>query len=312
MKFRNVCKVMSGQFVRGRRKHRDSNLLLFLLLCGTVSAETSTRRRDIVMMTDFPYEKQTDGDSLWTKGFSRFRRWLLPAVTAVVAAVALILIIVLAVSNVKTSNRFSSMEQSLNASMQQAQETAKAVELLQVAVDNSNNQLNTVAEAMKHLSVVDSLSRTVASLKCYLERIINNSSVRDGCCPVGWAQYESDCYYFSTTVLSWNDSRVWCEKNEGHLVILLTDKAWNFVTRHTNSQLFWIGLSNWRSRQWEWVNGNQYRMDRRRWLPGQPDGWRSHGPRYQDCAHLDSIGRLNDVYCDTKMRYICQKHSQRI
>uniref|UniRef100_A0A8P4GS94 Uncharacterized protein n=1 Tax=Dicentrarchus labrax TaxID=13489 RepID=A0A8P4GS94_DICLA len=63
-----------------------------------------------------------------------------------------------------------------------------------------------------------------------------SGSVRDGCCPVGWAQYESDCYYFSTT---------------------------NFVTRHTNSQLFWIGLSNWRSRQWEWVNGNQYRMDRR-------------------------------------------------
>uniref|UniRef100_A0A4W6EES4 Uncharacterized protein n=1 Tax=Lates calcarifer TaxID=8187 RepID=A0A4W6EES4_LATCA len=132
-----------------------------------------------------------DGRALWVKdppalslsGLSRFRRWLFPALTAVVV---LVLIIALGATNANTSSRLWSAEQSvsnlsdiiqsLNASLQQAHETAKAVKQLQFAVDNNKDQLNTVSEALKQLSVVDSLSKNVALLKCSLERIINNST----------------------------------------------------------------------------------------------------------------------------------------
>ncbi|XP_042337729.1 C-type lectin domain family 10 member A-like [Plectropomus leopardus] len=74
---------------------------------------------------------------------------------------------------------------------------------------------------------------------------------------------------------------------------------------------FWVGLSDWRTGRWEWVNQTPYTIERRRWRPGQPDNWShySAGPGTEDCAHLHEDGRLNDLHCTTKMRYICQKHS---
>ncbi|XP_069580962.1 C-type lectin domain family 10 member A-like [Brachyistius frenatus] len=280
------------------------------------------------MTTDYQYEKELDRSVLWIKetppvspsGVSRFRHWLLPAL---VAAVLLVLIILLAASNVKTSNRLWSVDQkvsnltdvirSLNASLQHAQETAKEVQRLQSAVQNNEDQLSSVSEAVKQLSVLNSLSRSVASLKCSLERIVNNSSAADGCCPLGWTLFGFNCFFFSRESLSWNESRTRCDGQEAHLVILNTDEDWDFVTRHASPELFWVGLSDWRTGRWEWVNRTPYTLQRRRWVPGQPDAWTDHGlgPGDEDCAHLHKDGRLNDLHCSTRLHYICQKHSQR-
>lgn len=252
-------------------------------------------------------------------GVSRFRRWLFPGLTA---AVVLILIIALGASNTKTSNRLWSVEQtvsnltdviqSLNASLQHAQETAAEVHRLQFAVENNKDQLTSVSEALKQLSVVESLSKSVAALKCSLEHIVNNSSAAGGCCPLGWNPFESSCYFFSSASLNWNESRDECERREAHLVILISDKEWDFVTRHSVPDLFWVGLTDGRTGKWEWVNQTPYTMQRSRWVPGQPDSWTGHGVdhRDEDCAHLHRSGRLNDLHCSSRMRYICQRHSQ--
>ncbi|XP_018546030.1 LOW QUALITY PROTEIN: C-type lectin domain family 10 member A-like, partial [Lates calcarifer] len=167
--------------------------------------------------------------------------------------------------------------------------------------------------ALKQLSVVDSLSKNVALLKCSLERIINNRSREDGCCPLDWKLFGSSCYFFSASTLSWNKSRDWCESHQSHLIILTNDKEWDFVTHQTIPELFWVGLSDGRTGRWEWVNQNPYTIDRRRWVPGQPNSWTGHGlgPGDEDCAHLHRSGRLNDAHCSKPMRYICQKHSLR-
>uniref|UniRef100_A0A4W6CTL4 C-type lectin domain-containing protein n=1 Tax=Lates calcarifer TaxID=8187 RepID=A0A4W6CTL4_LATCA len=194
----------------------------------------------------------------------------------------------------------------------------------------------------------DSLSKNVALLKCSLERIINNStstephhhsiitarlhtpvhlftclsvcvpvclsgSREDGCCPLDWKLFGSSCYFFSASTLSWNKSRDWCESHQSHLIILTNDKEWDFVTHQTIPELFWVGLSDGRTGRWEWVNQNPYTIDRRRWVPGQPNSWTGHGlgPGDEDCAHLHRSGRLNDAHCSKPMRYICQKHSLR-
>lgn len=287
-----------------------------------VSTEDNRQRDNITMVTDYQSENEIDSSALWTtepapvRSLSGVRRWLFPALTA---TVILVLIIALGASSTKTSNHLWSMEQrvsnlsnviqSLNASLQHAQETAKEVQQLQFAVEYNKDQLASVTEALKQLSVVDSLSRSVASLKCSLERIINNSSAVDGCCPLGWQQFDVNCYFFSSLSLSWNESRVWCDKHEAHLLIIHTDKAWDFVTHRTVPELFWVGLSDWRTGQWEWVNQTPYTMERRRWVLGQPDSWTGHdlGHGDEDCAHLHDNGRLNDLHCSTKMRYICQR-----
>ncbi|XP_029381949.1 C-type lectin domain family 10 member A [Echeneis naucrates] len=278
-------------------------------------------------MDDYKYKSEDDRSVLWTKetppvslsGVSRFRRWLFPALTA---TVILIVIIAVGASNVKTSNRLwtdeqrlsdlSNVIQSLNASLQQAQEAAEDVHLLKFTVENNKNQLVSVSEALKQLSVVDSLSRSVASLKCSLERIINNSSQVDGCCPLGWKLFDSSCYFFSSLSLSWNESRVWCERHMSHLVILRTDKEWDFVTGQTAHEWFWVGLSDGRTGRWEWVNWTPYTFQRRHWIPGQPDNWSGHGlgPGNEDCAHLHRNGRLNDLHCSIHMKFVCQSHSR--
>ncbi|XP_033465463.1 asialoglycoprotein receptor 1 [Epinephelus lanceolatus] len=282
-------------------------------------------------MMDYQYDKDQDNSALWVKdvppgslsGLSRFKRWLFPALTAVVI---LILIIALGASNTNTSNRLRAMEksvsnltsviQSLNASLQHAQETAEEAQRLKFAVENNKDQLASVSEALKQLSVLDSLSKSVLSLKCSLERIINNSTAgtaKDGCCPLGWDQFDFNCYFFSSLALSWNESRVWCEQHQAHLLILHDDKAWDYVTARTVPLFYWVGLSDWRTGRWEWVNWVPYTIERRRWLPGQPDSWADHGlgEGDEDCAHLHNDGRLNDLHCSTKMRYICQTHSMR-
>ncbi|XP_030580962.1 asialoglycoprotein receptor 1-like [Archocentrus centrarchus] len=242
---------------------------------------------------------------------SRFRRWLFPALTAVIL---LILIILLGATYMKMSNHLQSLEQrlsnqsdiqSLQTSVQQAQETVKEVKQLQFAVESNKNQ------ALKQLEVIDSLSRNVTTIKCSLKRIINNSSSTEGCCPPEWTAFESSCYYFSNVSLSWNDSRDRCETQQAHLVILRADKEWDFVTNRTIPLHFWIGLSDWRTGSWEWVDQTPYTVESRWWRPGQPDNYAGHGvgPGTEDCALFYYDGRLNDQHCSIKRRFICQKHS---
>ncbi|XP_034413526.1 asialoglycoprotein receptor 1 [Cyclopterus lumpus] len=277
------------------------------------------------MTTEYHDDVENDNSSFWNKepapvyfsGVSRFRRWLFPGLTA---TIILILIIVLGASNGKTSSWLWSVDQkvsnltgSLSAAQQLTKDAVKDIHRLKFSVESNKDQLTSVADALKQLSALDSLSRTVASLKCSLERTINNGSASDGCCPLNWEIFASSCYMFSRTTLSWDEARDWCNGHESHLVILKTDKEWDYVIQHTMGAFHWVGLTDERTGEWEWVNQTPYIMNRRRWRPGQPDSWTDHnlGRGDEDCAHLHNDGRLNDLHCSSKMRFICQVHSQR-
>ncbi|TWW63203.1 asialoglycoprotein receptor 1 isoform X1 [Takifugu flavidus] len=244
----------------------------------------------------------------------RIRRWMFPALTA---TVVLILIIALGASSTGISNRLWFMEESvlnltasLSSSQQLTNEAAKDVHRLKFAVESNRDQLTSVGEALKDLSTLDSLSRTVANLKCSLERIINNGSTTDGCCALNWDPFGKSCYFFSNVAMTWDEAQDWCTGHESHLVILTTDKEWDFVVKHSAGTWYWVGLTD-RTGKWEWVNHTPYVMDRRRWRPGQPDSWTGHGLGHgdEDCGQLHTDGRLNDLHCLTQLRYICQKHS---
>eukprot|EP00066_Takifugu_rubripes_P025863 XP_011615129.1 PREDICTED: asialoglycoprotein receptor 2-like [Takifugu rubripes] len=137
-----------------------------------------------------------------------------------------------------------------------------------------------------------------------------SSSATDGCCALNWDPFGKSCYFFSNVAMTWDEAQDWCTGHESHLVILSTDKEWDFVVKHSAGTWYWVGLTD-RTGKWEWVNHTPYVMDRRRWRPGQPDSWTGHGLGHgdEDCGQLHSDGRLNDLHCLTQLRYICQKHS---
>uniref|UniRef100_A0A672YFW3 C-type lectin domain-containing protein n=1 Tax=Sphaeramia orbicularis TaxID=375764 RepID=A0A672YFW3_9TELE len=281
------------------------------------------------MTTEYHDDVEDDSSSFWNKepspvslsGVSRFRRWLFPVV---MVTIILVLIIAVGATNTKTISRLwstekkvSNLTEGLTNAHQLTKGKAKDVQRLKFAVEYNKDQLSSVSDALKQLSVLDSISRTVASLKCSLERLIHNTSAVDGCCPLDWDQSGSSCYFFSKTALAWHDARDWCNGHESHLVILMTDDDWDFVIRHATGTFYWVGLTDERTGKWEWVNQTPYIMNRR-WVrggkPGQPDAWTEHGlgPGDEDCAHLHSDGRLNDLHCSTRMRFICQSHHRGI
>ncbi|XP_023821828.1 LOW QUALITY PROTEIN: asialoglycoprotein receptor 1-like [Oryzias latipes] len=265
------------------------------------------------MTTEYRDNMEDDSSSFWNKEpapmtfsrTSRIRRWLAPALTA---AFLLILVIAVGATNTRMLNqlwslerRVSNLTESHGGSQQLSKDTSKDVQRLKFAVENTKEQLASVSEALKQLSALDSLTRTVTRLKCSFERFVNNGSVSSGCCPLGWETSGSSCYFFSKSPLSWNDARDWCNARESHLVILMTDSDWDFVTAHSVGTFYWIGLTDERTGKWEWVNQTPYVMNRRRWKPGQPDSWTGHGMGSgdEDCAHLHHDGRLNDLHCST-------------
>ncbi|KAM8882230.1 C-type lectin domain family 10 member A-like isoform 2-T3 [Synchiropus picturatus] len=256
------------------------------------------------MTGDFIEDKETDVNRLWipdrhpaSSSFrSRIRHWWFPLL---IALVLLLLIVSLGVINAQSSKRMSSVENS--------------VAKLGSGVQSLNSSMLQASEALKQLSGLEALSKSVTALKWTVEGIMNSSMIDDAC-PPRWELFGSSCYFFSRLPLTWNQSRDWCQQQASHLVILQTDEEWDFVTSNTVPQFYWIGLSDGRTGQWEWVDQTPYTVLRRRWVPGQPDNWDGGHPNKgtEDCAHLHNTGRLNDMHCYIMMKFVCERKSRKL
>ncbi|KAJ8404959.1 hypothetical protein AAFF_G00328800 [Aldrovandia affinis] len=82
-------------------------------------------------------------------------------------------------------------------------------------------------------------------------------------CPEGWEQSNSKCYYFSTEVKNWNDSRSDCLKQGADLVIIESKEEQEFISKFTSDNLYWIGLSDSETEgTWLWVDGTPLQEDK--------------------------------------------------
>uniref|UniRef100_A0A8C6T562 C-type lectin domain-containing protein n=1 Tax=Neogobius melanostomus TaxID=47308 RepID=A0A8C6T562_9GOBI len=241
------------------------------------------------MSTQFHNEAdEEDNSTFWNKDpvparysfLTRSRRWLVPAL---VLAVVLVLVLAFGVNSAGLSSRISSQEDtvsnlslSLSSARRDSVDTAKDVQRLRFSVESNKDQLSSVAESLKELAMVQTLSKAVASLRCAVDRLIHNRTDVKGCCPLEWESVESSCFYFSRASLNWHDARDWCHAHQSQLLILTDDKDWDYMRSHVGDTFYWVGLTD-EGGKWEWVNGTPYTIDRRRWMPGQPDNWAGHG-----------------------------------
>uniref|UniRef100_A0AAY5L7B5 C-type lectin domain-containing protein n=1 Tax=Esox lucius TaxID=8010 RepID=A0AAY5L7B5_ESOLU len=262
----------------------------------------------VVMTTeyhdDFNNTDTSDIRTLWTKepelGKVDREKWKW-AGPVLCAAVLLALIISVSISNIKTDNRFSSVEKIVANLSSVIQTTTTALE----------HSKASVSEKMKGINEVESLRSSIANIKCTLQRLLNNGT-SVGCCPLGWVVSGSSCYFFSSDGLPWNQARDYCFQSNAQLAVLKTPQDWDFVTSHTMPLFYWLGLSDERTGNWEWIDGTPYIMDRSQWKPGQPDNWKGHGlGGTEDCAMIHSNGQLNDDHCTRSYRYVCQGHTMK-
>ncbi|XP_047460877.1 CD209 antigen-like protein E isoform X2 [Mugil cephalus] len=124
---------------------------------------------------------------------------------------------------------------------------------------------------------------------------------------IEWKRFRCSCYYISTEMKTWTDSREDCQKRGAHLVIINNIEEEEYVSKINEHGDSWIGLesvktSDW-GRTWSWT-----------WLDRSTPkyvGWKvgvKANPEDGSKAYVDQQGRWShtNTYNQTK-HWICER-----
>ena len=106
--------------------------------------------------------------------------------------------------------------------------------------------------------------------------------------------------------MSQDEARRFCEKFNSHLVEINSEEEntaiqaeigrKGFQSRHIE---FWLGITD-RNSEGNWVlESNGESLPFSKWEPNQPDD----GGEGEDCAHMGSVGKWNDRFCEVGMQH---------
>jgi len=103
--------------------------------------------------------------------------------------------------------------------------------------------------------------------------IAPSSTTSEGC-PSGWSLYESSCYRFYASEISWVQAQAECQKENSNLASV-TDAGINtFIGSLRGGELAWIGGSRPAcsdpSVGWEWLDNSAWNYQN--WMDGEPNG----------------------------------------
>ncbi|XP_014452133.1 C-type lectin domain family 4 member E isoform X1 [Alligator mississippiensis] len=135
------------------------------------------------------------------------------------------------------------------------------------------------------------------------------------CCPMGWKAFQTSCYYFSSDVMSWDDSEKNCTAMGSHLVVINTKAEQDFLLNWVKEMLadlpvkmYYIGLTAQEAEgQWCWVDHTPYNKNEAFWKPGEPSD-----PILEPCTALQVNSKKqarenwNDLACFTDLYRICE------
>ncbi|KAM3847553.1 killer cell lectin-like receptor subfamily B member 1B allele C [Vipera latastei] len=135
-------------------------------------------------------------------------------------------------------------------------------------------------------------------LRQHLCEATNATTENGSCsvCPVTWVSYEDKCYWFSTSILTWMQSRKDCEAKRAQLLVISSTGEQEFIQDITKNKNTWIGLRFKSSeKKWMWVNGS-------------PLNQTLSQPFEAKCGVIGKKGITSDM-CLTELYWICQKPS---
>ncbi|XP_062975007.1 hepatic lectin-like [Elgaria multicarinata webbii] len=119
-----------------------------------------------------------------------------------------------------------------------------------------------------------------------------------------WEYFDGGCYYFGIEAVTWDTAKAHCEERSSKLVVINEEAKQNFIESQTRGERYWIGLSDKNVEgEWKWIDGTDYRTTFKKWTRGEPN---DAGER-EDCAQIHAVGEWNDVGCNSKSFYVCEK-----
>ncbi|KAI5629949.1 immune-related, lectin-like receptor 1, partial [Silurus asotus] len=148
-----------------------------------------------------------------------------------------------------------------------------------------------------------------------------------GHCEKGWKPFGLKCYSFSTTKLTWTQSRDECVVKGGHLVIITSRAEQVSVVTYSAAVYFislvwvmethWIGLHDLETEgEWMWVNNQSLNETGIMfWFsapegPNEPDNWKIVDSSGENCGALGNesgaTSKWFDASCLKLKKFICE------
>ncbi|KAJ8246197.1 hypothetical protein GJAV_G00264780 [Gymnothorax javanicus] len=114
-----------------------------------------------------------------------------------------------------------------------------------------------------------------------------------------WRRFGYKLYYFSTNSTTWEKAREQCVAMGANLAMTKTKEELQFLAKEGKGK-YWLGLNDITSEgTWKWLDGSSPAAGL--WASGEPNNQFDR----EDCG--ETAGELNDVPCDVKRRWICEK-----
>uniref|UniRef100_A0A671SRG8 C-type lectin domain-containing protein n=1 Tax=Sinocyclocheilus anshuiensis TaxID=1608454 RepID=A0A671SRG8_9TELE len=118
------------------------------------------------------------------------------------------------------------------------------------------------------------------------------------------------CFFMSTELKSWSESRQYCRDRGADLVIINTDEKQRFISSLVSERV-WVGLSDTENEGiMKWVDNSTLKQGF--WLKGEPNNYYEN----EDCIELyykrdqvemSPLNSWNDQPCSEKKKGICEK-----
>ncbi|XP_049436261.1 galactose-specific lectin nattectin-like [Epinephelus fuscoguttatus] len=127
-------------------------------------------------------------------------------------------------------------------------------------------------------------------------------------CPDGWTRFGDNCYQFHHEHKTWADAEFDCIAHQGNLASIHGQKEYDFVKHliHEDSgkdERTWVGGHDMaKEGVWMWSDGSPFDLEGL-WGEGEPNN-AGHG---EHCLEMNYKGHPNDVNCNGKKAYVCEK-----
>ncbi|KAJ7991906.1 hypothetical protein DPEC_G00288720 [Dallia pectoralis] len=168
------------------------------------------------------------------------------------------------------------------------------------------------------LSLLLSVGVLAAVWGLYASKTAMLTELKGKSCAEDWVFHSRACYYFSTNVMNWTQSRDQCVSMGGHLVIINSQQEQEFLYLSTKNKTHWIGLNDLETEgRWLWVDKTPLKKtDAQFWLVrtngelSEPDNWTVQDPSGEDCVVLGE--NYSNVWFDSSCkfvkRFVCEKY----